>query len=96
VIHCCGRELNAQLQSALNPARPDQDTVERFGWRFRAGDKVIQTENNYDKDVFNGDIGQIQRMDPVEQEVVVAYDDEREVRYGRFGLGLFWSLRPGP
>jgi exodeoxyribonuclease V alpha subunit len=75
------RELNTRLQEALNPARPGQETVERFGWRFRAGDKVMQTENNYDKDVFNGDIGLIRRIDAVEQEVVVRYDDEREVRY---------------
>lgn len=75
------RELNVRLQESLNPARPDQVAVEKFGWRFRSGDKVIQTENNYDKDVFNGDIGQITRIDPVEQEVTVRFDEEREVRY---------------
>jgi len=37
--------------------------VEKFGWRFRAGASDWQTENNYDKDVFNGDIGQITRID---------------------------------
>jgi exodeoxyribonuclease V alpha subunit len=37
--------------------------VEKFGWQFRVRDKVIQTENDYDKDVFNGDIGQIVKID---------------------------------
>ena len=54
--------------------------VEKFGWKFRARDKVIQTENNYDKDVFNGDIGQIAKIDPVEREVIVRFD-QREVVY---------------
>jgi exodeoxyribonuclease V alpha subunit len=54
--------------------------VERFGWRFRMRDKVIQTENDYDKDVFNGDIGTIERIDPVEHEVTIRFD-ERRVKY---------------
>ena len=74
------RELNTVLQRALNPTRPDQPVVERFGWRFQIGDKVIQTENDYDKDVFNGDVGMIERIDPVEQEVAVRFD-ERLVKY---------------
>ena len=51
------RELNVRLQIELNPARSDEPVVEKFGWQFRLRDKVIQTENDYDKDVFNGDIG---------------------------------------
>ncbi len=74
------RELNTVLQRALNPARLDQPVVERFGWRFQTGDKVIQTENDYDKDVFNGDVGMIERIDSVEQEVAVRFD-ERLVKY---------------
>lgn len=74
------RELNASLQNALNPARPNEPWVEKFGWQFRVRDKVIQTENNYDKDVFNGDIGQIRKIDPEQREVVVQYDN-REVTY---------------
>ena len=54
--------------------------VEKFGWQFRVRDKVIQTENDYDKDVFNGDIGQIAKIDPVEREVTVRFD-QREVVY---------------
>jgi exodeoxyribonuclease V alpha subunit len=74
------RELNVKLQGELNPARPEEPIVEKFGWQFRVRDKVIQTENNYEKDVFNGDIGQIIKIDPVEREVTVRFD-QREVVY---------------
>jgi hypothetical protein len=56
------RELNTALQKVLNPNHPSQPAVERFGWRFQIGDKVIQTENDYDKDVFNGDVGIVERV----------------------------------
>ncbi len=71
------RNLNAVMQAALNPRGPD---VERFGWRFREGDRVMQTENDYDKDVFNGDVGLVVKVDSAEQEIVVRYDD-RPVAY---------------
>ena len=74
------RELNGQLQNALNPVKSDEPIVEKFGWQFRAGDKVMQTENNYDKEVFNGDIGQIAKIDPLEKEVTVQFDG-RDVLY---------------
>ena len=74
------RELNLRLQNELNPARADQPMVEKFGWQFRLRDKVIQTENDYDKDVFNGDIGQIVGIDPIEKEVAIRFD-QREVLY---------------
>jgi exodeoxyribonuclease V alpha subunit len=74
------RELNIRLQNELNPARADQPMVEKFGWEFRLRDKVIQTENDYDKDVFNGDIGQIVGIDPIEKEVAIRFD-QREVLY---------------
>src|ERR1022692_5104544 len=51
-----------------------------FGLQFRPRDKVIQTENDYDKDVFNGDIGQIVKIDPVAREVTIRFDS-REVIY---------------
>jgi exodeoxyribonuclease V alpha subunit len=73
------RELNAALQEALNPARLDQPEVEKFGWRYRPGDKVMQVVNNYDKDVFNGDIGQLARIDPDDQELVIHYDGRQVV-----------------
>jgi exodeoxyribonuclease V alpha subunit len=74
------RELNIRLQTELNPARADEPGVEKFGWQFRVRDKVIQTENNYDKEVFNGDIGQIVKIDQVEREVTVKFD-QRDVVY---------------
>jgi exodeoxyribonuclease V alpha subunit len=74
------RELNVRLQNELNPARADEPVVEKFGWQFRLRDKVIQTENDYDKDVFNGDIGQVIKIDQVEREVTIGFD-QREVVY---------------
>jgi exodeoxyribonuclease V alpha subunit len=52
--------LNRVLQQALNPSK---DMIERMGYHFRRGDKVMQIRNNYPKDVFNGDIGTISRID---------------------------------
>ena len=74
------RELNVLLQNELNPAHADEPVVEKFGWQFRLRDKVIQTENDYDKEVFNGDIGQLIKIDHVEREVTVRFD-QREVVY---------------
>jgi exodeoxyribonuclease V alpha subunit len=74
------RELNTALQGALNPARPGEPAAERFGWRFQVRDKVIQTENDYKKEAFNGDIGTIEKIDPVEQELSIRFDD-RLVKY---------------
>jgi exodeoxyribonuclease V alpha subunit len=74
------RELNTALQGALNPARPGEPAAERFGWRFQVRDKVIQTVNDYKKEVFNGDIGTIEKIDPVEQELSIRFDD-RLVKY---------------
>jgi exodeoxyribonuclease V alpha subunit len=74
------RELNVRLQNELNPVRAGEPMVKKFGWQFRPRDKVIQTENDYDKDVFNGDIGQIVKIDPVEREVTIRFD-QREVIY---------------
>jgi len=71
------RNLNSQLQEALNP---DGDFLERFGTRFRERDKVMQLENNYDKDIFNGDTGFIQKIDTNEQQLVVRFGD-RLVHY---------------
>jgi exodeoxyribonuclease V alpha subunit len=74
------RELNTALQKVLNPVRPGESAVERFGWRYQIRDKVIQTENDYDKAVFNGDIGTIERIDTVEHQVTIRFDD-RVVNY---------------
>lgn len=66
------RSLNIELQAALNPA--GEQKVERFGWTFAPGDKVTQVENDYDKDVYNGDIGMIERVDLDEGEVAINFD----------------------
>lgn len=65
--------LNERLQEALNP-RSGGPEVSRFGVTFRAGDKVMQTQNNYTREVFNGDVGRIVRIDEREREVVVEFD----------------------
>lgn len=69
------RHLNQILQEALNPAGGaagrEKPSVERFGWTFRVGDRVIQTENNYQREVYNGDLGIISKIDTTEQEVTV-------------------------
>jgi exodeoxyribonuclease V alpha subunit len=74
------REMNMLLQQRLNPTRAGDPTVDRFGWHFRLRDKVIQTENDYDKEVFNGDIGQIVKIQSEEQELTVRFDG-RDVPY---------------
>jgi len=73
------RALNAALQAALRPPG-DGPAVERFGWTYRAGDKVLQTENDYEKEVFNGDIGFVAAVDPDARQVLLAFDG-REVAY---------------
>ena len=73
------RSLNIELQKALNP--PGEIRIERFGWTFCPGDKVMQVENDYDKDVYNGDLGVVSRIDMEEGELSVDFDG-REVTYG--------------
>ena len=73
------RSLNIALQAALNPA--GERKVERFGWTFAPGDKVMQIENDYDKEVFNGDIGYIDDVDPNEGELTASFDG-RAITYG--------------
>ncbi len=69
--------LNRVLQETLNPKGQE---LQRGGVCFRVGDKVMQVRNNYDKDVFNGDIGRITGIDAIEQVVGVAFP-ERAVGY---------------
>lgn len=66
------RSLNIELQAALNPS--GERKVERFGWIFAPGDKVMQVENDYDKDVYNGDIGVIADVELDEGQVTVDFD----------------------
>jgi exodeoxyribonuclease V alpha subunit len=71
--------LNGQLQEALNPASPDRPERHMGGRTFRVGDRLMQTRNNYDKDVFNGDIGRLVAIDGVEQTAVIDYDGRKVV-----------------
>ena len=78
----CGVDmLNRSLQAALNPLAADQP--EAVG--FRLGDKVMQTRNDYTKNVFNGDIGRIRRIDS--EHLIVAYAEDMEVSYTRDEFG---------
>lgn len=76
--------LNGLLQQAVTPGRPDV-AEKRFGGRvFRVGDKVTQVRNNYDKGaggVFNGTVGVVTSLDPVEQTLTVLTDEDEEVVY---------------
>ena len=63
--------LNAVLQQVLNPVGPE---VQKFGRAYRLGDRVMQIRNNYDKEIFNGDIGIITHVDTEEHSIVVDFD----------------------
>jgi len=77
------RSLNVELQKVLNPHPPQ--TVQRFGSTFALGDKVMQIENDYDKDVYNGDIGFVAAIDQELGDVTIAYDG-RPVLYAAHEL----------
>jgi exodeoxyribonuclease V alpha subunit len=66
------RSLNVELQKELNKNAGIK--VERFGTSYGVGDKVLQIINNYDKEVFNGDIGTIQKVAPEESELYIDFD----------------------
>jgi exodeoxyribonuclease V alpha subunit len=72
------RSLNNELQQALNP--PTEVRVERFGSTYGVGDKVMQVENDYTKEVYNGDLGVVARIDPTENEIAIDFDG-RAVSY---------------
>jgi exodeoxyribonuclease V alpha subunit len=72
------RSLNVELQARLNG--DSEPKISQYGSTYAPGDKVIQNVNNYDKDVFNGDIGRIRRIDREESRLSIQFDD-REVDY---------------
>ncbi|KZC02463.1 ATP-dependent RecD-like DNA helicase [Methylobacterium radiotolerans] len=72
------RNLNHELQAVLNPN--PSTSVERFGWRFSPGDRVMESQNDYDREVFNGDLGTVARIDEDEGAVIVDFEG-REVIY---------------
>lgn len=72
--------LNRELQATLNPGGPSTSEVKRFDTTFRVGDKVMQIQNNYSREVFNGDIGRVADIDADEQVLTVDFDG-RSVEY---------------
>ena len=72
------RTLNLELQKALNA--PNEHSLQKFGWNFSVKDKVMQIQNNYQKEIYNGDIGIIKHIDKEEGEVVITFD-ERDIVY---------------
>ena len=77
------RGINQALQAALNP--PGEHSVDKFGNRFSVGDKVMQIENDYDKDVYNGDIGFVRAIDADLGDVTIEFDG-RPVLYASHEL----------
>jgi exodeoxyribonuclease V alpha subunit len=75
--------LNERMQTRLNPAADKKAERRLFGVTYRAGDKVMQTVNNYDKDVFNGDIGFIRGVDAIEHTLTVDFDPDNTGTGGR-------------
>jgi exodeoxyribonuclease V alpha subunit len=83
--------LNAQLQAALNPSRQSLKTI---SGEYRPGDKLIQLRNNYDKDLFNGDIGEVLSVDGVKGTLTAVFDGAKHTfERGEFGdLGLAYAI----
>ena len=67
-IRCAPPGASTSIQAALNPA--GERKLERFGWTFAPGDKVMQIENDYEKEVYNGDIGTINDVDSNSGELI--------------------------
>ena len=65
------RSINVELQKALNPNH--SNGITKFGQTFAVGDKVMQTENNYNKETYNGDIGVITTINQQEQEITINF-----------------------
>jgi exodeoxyribonuclease V alpha subunit len=88
------RNLNQVLQQLVNPPSPDKPEVVRGGMTFRVGDRIIQLKNDYNREVFNGDLGIVEAIDPIEQELTIRFDN-RNVTYDYADLNevaLAWSI----
>jgi exodeoxyribonuclease V alpha subunit len=87
------RNFNQVLQQLINPPSADKTQVNYGGTIFRVGDRVMQLKNDYDREVFNGDLGIVQTIDLSEQELIVEIDG-REVTYDYADLNeltLAWA-----
>lgn len=88
------RNLNAVLQELLNPPHPSKAEVTRFGMTLRLGDRLIQQVNDYNREVFNGDLGVLKAIDTEEQEVKIQFE-QRLVTYDFADLNelaLAWAI----
>lgn len=74
------QRINQELQMILNPAKPNLKELSRFGQVYRENDRVMQIRNNYDKFVFNGDIGQIKKIDNENQVLFINFGN-RDLEY---------------
>lgn len=83
---CGTTALNLALQERLNPQRPGARDLARGNRAFRAGDKVMQTRNNYDREVYNGDIGVVTSLSADRGELAVELPDGRRISYERDDL----------
>lgn len=90
--------INALLQDVLNPKKPMLEELTVGQKIFREGDKVMQIKNNYKKEVmrpngekemgvYNGDLGTVTRVDPIEESITVIFDDDSLVDYEKVELG---------
>jgi exodeoxyribonuclease V alpha subunit len=88
------RQLNTLLQQVLNPPQAGKTELARGGTLLRVGDRVIQQVNDYSREIFNGDLGTVTRIDLEEQEIIVRFAD-REVSYDYADLSelsLAWAI----
>jgi exodeoxyribonuclease V alpha subunit len=88
------RNLNVVLQELMNPPHPDKSQINRGDAILRVGDRVIQLKNDYEREVFNGDLGMVGAIDSTEQEVTIIFNERKVVYdYGDLNeLGLAWSI----
>lgn len=87
------RNLNKVLQQLINPPSVDKTELVRGDSILRVGDRVMQLKNDYNKEVFNGDLGQVMEFDPIDKKVIINFD-ERDVTYDYADLNeitLAWA-----
>ena len=88
------RNFNRVLQQLINPPSPNKAEITRGGMTLRVGDRIIQLKNDYNREVFNGDMGVVSAIDTTEQEVTVQFEG-RQVNYDYADLNevaLAWSI----
>lgn len=88
-------KVNQTIQESVNPHEKGKPEIKMKDKLFRQGDKVIQTKNNYDIGVFNGDIGRVISIDSSKSELIVRFSEEREMLYKKseiFELDLAYAI----